>query len=657
MPEERDVFSNQSFAIQITLKRPASGPATVSRVFIGNRPPGLYGSSTKSHLVPWLAFCDGLRADVVGQTMPDAMVRVAHLIDWTAGLPSQGLSDSLRRMTLAELKKAVKVEKGADDDTDGDGETQTGTPSVWHGLADEHATAMGAAARKYAGQWGGPNGGEDAEARILQNVIVACLHYRNTVPLAAVAMPNPLGPPTKAANTVRGWEAKLAAAPDTVIAPPDQDTLIKALWGLLDTKATAYLADNPALVMDLKTLEVDPGTLPAFVVADHVLTMEQVYPGCCAKSGFRNTINVVFSGNLATDARKIVATASQPSVTHGNRKVSPGTGTVAVSDNNNMDLDEGADTGGGTSDYDRFAVQLDLADDGTISRMYVGQRPKSGKGRHSTAWVALCDYVRRVVTGKTVTQVATALEAQRQIIAKLAAGQHYPDQVLPDRPGPTATLVDAQLKIGEFLSDLNAMPGAIADTGGTSGGGAENRLRANIGSDGAQLSDLLELLDSKCLLFEYDDKSDMAVGLALRAVLHLYLVGTAYPEVATHLGLVSEQALAMMLFPVGVPEDMAGVIGAMVMGSLRPTAAFDLKTYRQASGQYSSDRLRLAKTRGQARDKDDNNTEYRPSQDSQASPSSEGSFSLGSPSSQGSPQGETMEIDVDVDVDDGKMEG
>lgn len=606
--------------------------------------------------MPWLAFCDGLRADVVGQTMPDAMVRVAHLIDWTAGLPSQQLSDYLRRMSMAELRKAIKVEKGADDDSDGDGETQVRTPYVWHGLADEHAVAMGAVARAYAHQWGGPQGGEIVEAQILQNVIASYLHYRNTVALAAVPMPGPLGPPTAAANMVRGWEAKVASAPDTLVSKQDQAKLCEALWGLLDTTAMAYLAANPALVMDMTTLPGDTGPLPTYVVADHVLTMEQIYPGCCAKINFRDTIGTVLPTKLAAAALKAVATASPPPVTHGARKVGPVLVPV-VSDNNNVDT--GGGTGGGRSEYERFAVQLDLANDGTISRMYVGHRPKSGKGRHSTAWVALCDYARRVVTGMTVAQVATALERQRQAINTLAAAQHYPDQVLPARPGPTATLVDAQLKVAEFLSDLNAMPGAIADTGGNSPGAAEGRLRAIIRSGGAQLSDLLELLDTRCLSFDYQDKADMAVGLALRVALHIYMVGTAYPDVAATVGLVSEQAVAMLLFPVSVPDDIAGVIGAMVMKCLRPTAAFDQKAYRLAYDQYSSARLLLAKQRKQARDLDDNNTEYRPSQDSQGSSSSQDSLTQGSPSSQNSSEDDDkMDIDVDDSkyVHDGKLE-
>lgn len=604
MPEQRDVFSDQSFAIQITLRRSANALPTVRQVLIGHRPAGLYGSSDKSHLVPWLSFCDGLRADVVGQTMPDAIVRVAQLIDWTAGLPSQPLADCLRRKSLAELRKATrKVEKGVDDDSDGDGETQVRTPSVWHGLADEHALAMGGVARAYASQWRGPRGPEDTEVQILQNVIAACLHHRNTVPLAAVSMPDPLGPPTDAANRVRGWEATFAADPDTVIAPSDQATLVKALWGLLDVKAMEYLAANPELVMDAESLKadpkpaakakgqdagpdweididnptVDPAALPAFVVADHVLTMEQVYPHCCAKTNFRTTVGAVLSDGLAHLAFGKVATAGQRGITHGSRKLRDAPGPVVVSDNN-MDVDAG-----GTSEYEGFAVQLELGGSGTISRMYLGHRPRSGKGRHCTAWVALCDYTRRMVSGITVAQVAAALDHERQAINKMAASLHYPNPVMPPRPGPTATLADAQLKIGEFLSDLNSMPGAITDTGGNSPGARENILRATIKSGYAQLSDLLELLDPASMSFEYDDKADMVHGLALRTVLHMYMVGTAYPDVAASVGLVSEQALAAVLFPVGVPDDIAGLIGALVMNCLRPTAAFDQKTYRQTS--------------------------------------------------------------------------
>lgn len=583
MPAERDVFSDQRFAVQVTVTRPdLQLPARVDQVLIGGRPAGLYGLADKSHLVAWLSFCDGLRAELAGLTLESAIGRVYTLLNLAESLPSQSLAGSLRDMTLAQLRKQVTIttaddvdmaEETAGEEVEEDeegGVTAARSPRGWHDSAAAHVLAVRELAHRYLSRPNRETVLASSELQLLQSMIAAYLHARNTIPLTAIDLAHPAGPPQEAAAFVRQAEAKLPTG-SAKVAAGDQAALRKALWGLLDERAVATVADHPDLMFKAPADAYHPDAIGALAIADHIITMEQAYPKTCAAADFRGDIDVKF-GAGSDRARAVHAAVQQASAT------GPAIGK-------NLRDWPGASVG---DSYDRFAVQLEVAGDGTISKMYVGARPRSGAGRHVTAYVALCDYVRGFLIGFPMISVAgNAVIREAKRINTIANSVGAPDLLTIPSVQLQNSLWSAQAATADFLTALNSLKGSITDTGGTSGGGGEGKLRAKIKAGGSDLSLLTKMLDPKCLAFLDPEKPDHVTLMALRIALHLYFTSVAYPQLAKQVNLVSEETIAELLFNVNVNQIVADDVGTRVLTALRPARAYDQASYIRGRNAYT----------------------------------------------------------------------
>lgn len=584
MPVERDVFSDQRFAVQVTVTRPERQlTARVDQVLIGGRPAGLYGLADKSHLVAWLSFCDGLRAELAGLTLESAIDRVYALLNLAERLPSQSLADALRDKTPAQLRKQVTIttaddvdmaeETGGEEEVEEDeegGVTAARSPRAWHADAAAHVHAVRALAHGYLSRPNRETVPASSELQLLQSMIAAYLHARNTIPLTAIDLEHPAGPPQEAAAVVRQAEAKPPTGSATVSAW-DQAALRKALWGLLDERAVATVATKPGMMFKAPVDTFDPDAIAALAIADHIITMEQAYPKTCAAADFRGDIDgkCGAGSNLALAVHAAVQQASATRPTIGaNLRDWPG---ASVGDS-----------------YDRFAVQLEVDGDGNISKMYVGARPRSGPGRHVTAYVALCDYVRGFLIGFPMISVegnAVIREAKR--INSIANSVGAPDLLPIPSVRPQKNLWSAQAATADFLTALNSLKGSITDTGGTSGGGGEGKLRAKIKTGGSDLSLLTKMLDPKCLEFLDAGKPDDVTLMALRIALHLYFTGAAYPQLAKQVNLVSEETIAELLFNVNVDQLVADDICTRVLKALRPVREYDQAAYIRGRMAYT----------------------------------------------------------------------
>jgi hypothetical protein len=577
MPAERDVFSDQKFAIQVTVSRPDPQlAARVDQVLIGGRPPGLYGGSDKSHLVAWLSFCDGLRADLAGQTLESAIARVYQLLNLVESMPSQALADALRDVTLAQLDKkddAVPGEVTLEEDEEG-GVTVARTPRAWHHYAAAHLLAVRGMAHGYLSRPNREQVPASAELQLLQSMIAAYLHARNTIPLTAIDLDHPAGPPQAAAAYVRNAEATLPAAPEPAaakftISVGERDALRNALWGLLDERAVTTVAQKPQLMFTASAATTNPDTVGALAIADHVITMEQAYPRCCAAADLRGAVVAKFGpGQLTSGVSAAVKKLSDtPPAISQNLRAWP---SAQVDDK-----------------YDRFAVQLEVAEDGTISKMYVGARPRAQAGRHVTAYVALCDYTRSFLTGFPMISVegnAVIREAKR--INAIANSMGVPDLIAIPTVRPQKNLWSAQEATAWFLTELNNLKGSITDTGGTSGGGGEGKLRAKIIAGNVDRSLLTRMLDPLCLQSLNPTVPDQVTLMSLRIALHLYFTSVAYPILAKQVNLVSEETIAELLFKVNVTQAVADVVCAQVLPALRPGRAYNQAAYIQARQAY-----------------------------------------------------------------------
>jgi hypothetical protein len=398
----------------------------------------------------------------------------------------------------------------------------------------------------------------------LQSVIAAYLHVRNTVPLAAITLEKPSGPPQEAARTVRSWEAALSEKPTMEVSATEASEIRAALWRLLDMRAVSQVADNSGLMFSSPQ---PPDNIRAYALADHVITMEQAYPQCCAASHFRWDIIWLMAKPVADIALPAVVKVSSE---EPQRRTEP---------SDWLEPDPG-------DAYDRFAVQLEMDEARKVTKVYVGGRPKAATGRHSTAWVALCDYVRGFLIGSPITDVAGSVITEARKINEIAQIIGSPDVITVPEPAPQKDLCTAQAAVSWFLDALNQLPGAVTDTGGTSGGSREGGLRAKIRAGVTDPALLTGMLDPVWLQdLDLFAKSGRQL-LALRIALHLYITGTAYPQLARDVELVSEATLAELLFGANANQEVADEVCAAVLKALPPGRGYDQEAYASAIKTY-----------------------------------------------------------------------
>jgi hypothetical protein len=597
MVYERDCFSDQSFAVQITLTSRDGSPSVIRQVVIGGRPAGPFGLAPKSHLSPWLSFCDGLRADLVGQTLQDGLHRVLDLCEWAEYLPSQRLADALRSVPLRKVKNAR-------------------TPAWWHAQAALHAGAVTVAAQEYLNKADPEEPEEELEQALLQNLVAGYLHLRNTVPLSAFPVIPAAGPPTRAASLVRTAEGLLA---DRLLPSNERQELLKSLWRLLDLKALAAMGAKPDVLLDPKLTSRIP-ELRAFVLADHIRTMEHAYPRATDATDFRRSAVKLLTPPLNRDEDHALSecfsgTVKEPP--NSLERVQAYQGETLHTDDSSSSEDE--ETG---DVYERFAVQFEVDGD-SIDRIYIGSRPAAPAGRHATAWVVLCDHLRALVVGKSPAAVPALLGTARTTIINLAgrlnqqgvvagfapaATSPSPDQMEEDTPEEgTTVLAVAQRAAVDYLTALNSLDGSIVDTGGTSPGAIEPKHRATLLSGEAAPTQLAGMLDPRALAWKAGRGR-----IAFRIALHLHLMNTAYRAV---IPLLSPDCFAALLVPVDIPTEMQVAIAQDVTQALDPQQAFSPAAYAQAADQYRHDRAVQAKAKAKPGMVDDE-ADYRASLDS-----------------------------------------
>ncbi len=582
MSLERDVFSDQSFAVQLTLDR-SREHARIRQVLIGGRPAGVFGLSPKSHLVPWLSMCDGLRADLAGQNLHTALERLRELCDWTANLPSERLAEGLRGQPLPRrgARKTPAV---------------PGTPAWWHARAAEHVGAARAAADEYTDLADADDPDEHRLVPLVQNLAAAYLHFRNTAPLSAAQVRNPAGPPVKAAASVRGSERWLSSRS---LSRKEREDLAADLWSLLDLRALDALKTDPAQLLDPEWSE----HLGAYVLTDHVRSMEHAYPRSAGETDLAATLSTRLNAAEMRTARECLSMSrTAPPSAEGREN-------AAVQDEAGVPVDEDDETG---DVYERFAVQFAMEDDGTIERVYVGARPRAAHGRHVTAWVVLCDYVRAVVDGAALDDVAGRVAAARRDLGGIAEVMGRPGIPAAGDTG-TSTQVAAQACVAAFLTDLNELDGAITDTGGTSPGATEGDRRKRLLAGDASVLDVAGMLDPKCLAWA---PRGNASSHAYRVALHLRMAGVAYGiRVLRRAGdedelvrLVGVDTFAALLAPAELDTVTMNRVNALVLKALDPETPYDDAAYVKAVDRFSSDRRR--------REVAGDDADYRESQDS-----------------------------------------
>ncbi len=594
MSNERDCFSDQSFAVQLRLNGP-----TIRQVMIGGRPAGQFGLAAKSHLVPWLSMCDGLRADLVGQNLHAALERLLDMCAWAEDLPGQRLAEDLRRQPLP--RSNAKNQKMPADLVP----VAKGTPAWWHARATEHMGAVQVEAKDHLDMADSDNPDVARLVPLVQNLAAGYLHFRNTSPLTTVPVLRPTGAPKQAAALVRESEALLASE---LLKPEVRDPLTAALWELMDSRALDALLAKPAHLMDPRIFD-GHRDLKAYVLTDHVRSMEHAYPRATYETSFVKTLPDRLSTKEMDKASECLSMS---------RAAPP---SAETRENAGQDMDGilvDADGEDDTGDiFERFAVQFAMDTDGTSERLYVGARPASARGRHVTAWVVLCDYVRSLVDGASLAQVAGRIEAARVKLGEFAEAAGL-SGIPAARKIDTSTQVVAQACVAEFLTDLNELDGAITDTGGTSGGAKEGDRRSRLRSGEATVLDVAGMLDPKCLAWK-PPKSNYALH-AYRVILHLHMIEGAYRTRVLHrtpepdaplVHLVGMDTLAALLVPAELDGPAMNRVNATVLAALAPDETYDDVAYGEAVERSRHDqRVRERESRK------DKGADYRPSQDS-----------------------------------------
>jgi hypothetical protein len=435
--------------------------SVVDKVQIGDRPKGLFGGASKSHATGWETFCDGLRFDVMGQTLDVALSRVEALYQFALNLAAmtrvamlpQATSDAPR---MVDDKPAEYAEKRHNDATD----------------RASKASAAAAAIIATPGAFS-----SEAKIEALQEFAAAYLQLRNTVPLAAMNLDHAGG--RAPLEVIRAYETGGPAG--------SADALNKALWKQLDIRVVARLAsaslearDAPGIdasLMDPKELDAERAKRVVDVVLDHLASMQATYPRSYAYANMAASASVrTFLESIAGEAKfdsdrlafpKLWVPELEKAILGGTLPtIAPHPGRTA-----NLVI---ADAG------KRFAVQLVTGLVGTetkVKRMEIGGRPAgpfaSTPGAHTTAWAVLVDHVRALVVDKTVAEARTALTAYGDELASdanrvdamddrareslEAAESAYADALaLTDPPAPL--LLQAQAIAGALLMLLNTMP-------------------------------------------------------------------------------------------------------------------------------------------------------------------------------------------------------
>lgn len=538
----RDDFSDQAFGVQIRLTDERE--PLIAQVHVGRRPPGLYGGRDRSHVTSWQTFVDGVRFRIVARAPVDALEAVLALAAKVA---------DFRAHEFARLLRAEPLKAARDED---EMEQPTSSPAFWYEQSARHLDEVRAAAQGYL--QGPRERGTGHEVMLLQNLIAGYLHHRNTLPLTAVPEDFPKGPALAAGKHVQQVES-------TIVKPGAE--AVAALWTLLDADALLALAVRGTPHPFAK--QIDPQEIVVAAVADHITSMEQSYPYTCRQVGFRRTVPP-----LVRHEGFGLWTAA---VTDAHKSISPKIGQPV---NTWAGLDRLDD-----QDDDRFAVQLDLHPDGRIRQMYVGGRPASVRGRHATAWVVLCDFVRACVVGKRLGEVQDEVKEQvrriRLIHTRLGLTAPAAPRLCPD------TLDEIQGHLVQFLLFLNGTPGAVVDTGGLSPAGSEALHRRRLREIGG-IEQVGALFDAKVLDkllqigVEGGQLSDVATDhsdvMALRIALHAYLSATAYDAHLTAQAkaeIAAETGSAVLLSAVGVSDAAADSLNVLVWRALNRQTAYD----------------------------------------------------------------------------------
>jgi hypothetical protein len=587
---------------------------------------------------------DGVRHLVVGQTLDAAIDRMNLLGNSLVNFRGHDHKDSLRDFPLSRRplgatlgKRGIDALDQAPSATDLTDEPDPadeiaaaqanvpayGTPRGWYERAREHWTEVreaAAAATEIAESYYTQTPGMtmesvDYKTSALQNLIAGYLHYRNTLPLTAVREKFPRGGANEEAKRV------IAVEHEQTLEPLDEARMNQTrqdLWALLDHQALYNLLTNDdgadAKIYLFREKATDDQHIVFTAIIDHIASMELSYPRACKRSRFR--------GSEPPFADLPEWGPFKKSITDGVWNV-PGVFEFDQAkpwmgaDSFLRPLVPEADFGV----FDRFAVQIALNEKGTIRELYIGSRPESASGRHATAWVLLCDYVRGVVVGNDIGDVPGNIAREAEQLDHIHeriedSSDIYRELGVPDPELFTIGDIGAlhknpsldkiQAWVSTYLEILNETEGAIINTGGTSPGANEARKRQAVKTKGG-LSNIAALFDAECARKLQGDitsgdstgiKRDTYHIIALRLAIHLYAANKAYGEKYVP-GLLSEEALAHLLSPTDISDDDAGPVNRLAWNGLNQTSVrgYDHDRYTAAA----------AKVRPQASAKDQKN--------------------------------------------------
>lgn len=288
-PGHDDLRLPASKAVTVQLQL---GPGDrITKVSIGGRPIGLFGTDDKKHATAWIAFAEGARARLEGKTIPEALTGLNELYDGAKSLPGATLGATLTQQREQEFNQAGRA-------------------------ADAAKTAAHAL----------------PSLDLLQKYARAYLTYRNFVPLSAAD--------TASAKTKEGTDEARAIATVKSYRTQRRDVLREAFWGLLDPAVVLAIrrgrntyGPSPVTRPDpASRTEVDTGDInvpgadvgagvtenkrTADVVKQHLMTMRTNFPEAFTAAAFDAPSVAAHLGEIGKGTNDAIIPADATTITN-----------------------------------------------------------------------------------------------------------------------------------------------------------------------------------------------------------------------------------------------------------------------------------------------------------------------------------------------------
>jgi len=391
---EEFVFTDP--VVDISLPPPTHVELRIATVNIADRPKGLFSGGEKSHTTAWSVYTDQVRNAILGRPVTEAAAAVIDLYNDSKNLPGvaragnlSGVAKSRYDAAEQEIDKLVAIKIDTIDPT--------------------------------------------RQVDYLQRLTKAFLAYRNVIPLsqADIGRATGHGEPEvlktlRPLNDLRsGWESdgsddglKLREG----VAPTSRT----AMWSLLDAGVLTSLhnlvitpASMPGVADHPEGGAADGGAAQriADVITQHLWTLEATYETAFraaemdGEPSIRDYLRSVGFRGLAAD---LIYTMITRHYDGAKDKVSTENPARLMT--------------GGPANQGVFSVQVDTAEDGTVTELHVGNRAPtslgSAQGSHSTAWLVYVDSVRNVEIGQPAKSAIKNMLDLCATLASLPGMQH-----------------------------------------------------------------------------------------------------------------------------------------------------------------------------------------------------------------------------------------